>query len=263
MTSLKHDYTPFSSTYAQRPDYAPGVVDGLVRIAGAGPDDRVCDIGAGSGHLTVPLLDSGLIVDAVEPNAAMREIGMGRTAGFPRVAWHEGFGESTGRAAGVYRLVTFGSSFDRTERAAALQEADRILRPGGYFACLWNHRDLNDPLQAQIEALIHRQVPDYDYGPRRQDPSPVIRASGLFEEPLALQQRVVHPVDAESWCDAWSSHMTLGTQAGDRFGDVLDGIRTLVRAHAGGVVEVPYTTRLWIARARSDRGDRGDRGGRG
>ncbi|MEW2354022.1 class I SAM-dependent methyltransferase [Spirillospora sp. NPDC029432] len=258
MTSLKHDYTPFSSTYEHRPDYAPGVVDGLVRIARVGPEDAVCDIGAGSGHLTVPLLEHGLAVDAVEPNASMREIGERRTAGFPHVRWREGFGESTGLGTGTCGLVTFGSSFDRTEREAALKEVDRILRPGGHFACLWNHRDLDDPLQAEIEALIHRYVPAYDYGVRRQDPSPVIRASGLFEEPVALRQRVVHRVDAGRWCDAWSSHMTLGSQAGDRFGDVLDGIRALVKEHAGGgTVDVPYTTKLWVARTRRSAGDGG------
>ena len=177
MSALKHDYTPFSATYEHRPDYAPGVVEALVRFARVGPESKVCDIGAGSGHMTIPLLEHDLRVDAVEPNESMREIGVRRTAAFPDVRWHEGFGESTGLPSGAYGLATFGSSFDRTERDAALKEVDRILLPGGYFACLWNHRDLEEPLQAEIESLIHEYVPDYDYGVRRQDPTPVIRAS--------------------------------------------------------------------------------------
>jgi 16S rRNA A1518/A1519 N6-dimethyltransferase RsmA/KsgA/DIM1 with predicted DNA glycosylase/AP lyase activity len=34
------------------------------------PEMRACDVGAGTGRLTLPLLDHGLRVVAVEPNAA-------------------------------------------------------------------------------------------------------------------------------------------------------------------------------------------------
>lgn len=248
--STQFDYSPYATDYASRPDYVPGVVTATLAVAGAAPSDLVCDVGAGSAHLTIPLLERGLRVDAVEPTPAMRAVGEQRTEGMSNVRWYEGFGEDTGRPEGQYPLVTFGSSFDRTDRPSALRETARILRSGGFFACCWNHRDLEEPFQAKVEALIAERVPGYVYGVRRADQTDVIEASGLFESPVVISGRTLHRVEAGEWCDAWSSHSTLGQQAGDRFDEVLSAIRELVEREAGPYIEVPYVTRMWVAKLR-------------
>jgi SAM-dependent methyltransferase len=258
MTQVEYgyaDFTDYAATYEQRPDYAPRAVEAALRTTGIAPGAPACDVGSGSAHLAIPLLEYGLRVDAVEPTAAMREIGQRRTAGFGTVAWFDGIGERTGRPDGAYELVSFGSSFDRTDQPAALRETARLLRPGGHFLCCWNHRDFDDPLQAAIQELIAARVPGFRYGLRRQDPTRVIVDSGLFTEPVHLASTVVHELDSEAWCAAWSSHMTLGDQAGEKFPEILDGIAELVRAHAGDRVRVPYTTRMWVAQLREGAGD--------
>jgi SAM-dependent methyltransferase len=249
-TTTQFDYSPYAADYASRPDYVPNVISATLSIAGVGPDDIVCDVGAGSAHLTIPLLEHGLRVDAVEPTSAMREVGERRTLGMGNVQWYEGFGEDTSRPANRYSLVTFGSSFDRTDRSRALRETARILRPGGFFACCWNHRDLDEPLQAKVEALIHERVPGYDYGTRRADQSAVIDESGLFEPAVFLSGKTTHRVVTGVWCDAWSSHSTLGQQAGSQFDEVVDAIRNLVTAEVGDFIDVPYVTRVWVAKLR-------------
>jgi SAM-dependent methyltransferase len=246
--TTQFDYSPYAAQYASRPDYVPNVVTAALAVAGVRPGDLVCDVGAGSAHLTIPLLAHGLRVDAVEPTPAMRAVGERRTEDMPGVTWYQGFGEETGRPTDHYPLVTFGSSFDRTDRARALRETTRILRPGGWFACCWNHRDLADPFQAEVEELIRRHVPEYRYGTRRADQSDVIADSGLFEPAVFLSGRTRHRVPADEWCAAWGSHSTLGQQAGEGFDAVLDAIRDLVATQAGPVVEVPYVTRMWVAK---------------
>ncbi|SEF37297.1 Methyltransferase domain-containing protein [Amycolatopsis pretoriensis] len=258
MTQVEYEYadfTAYASTYEQRPDYAPRAIEAALRVTGVRPGDPACDVGSGSAHLAIPLLEHGLRVDAVEPTAAMREIGQRRTAGYPTVSWSEGVGERTGRPDHAYELVTFGSSFDRTDQPAALRETARLLRPGGHFLCCWNHRDFDDPLQAAIQDLIASKVPGFRYGLRRDDPTRVIVDSGLFTEPVHIASTVVHELDSAAWCAAWSSHMTLGDQAGEQFEEVLDGISALVRERAGDRIRVPYTTRMWVAKLREDAGD--------
>ncbi|ANZ39678.1 hypothetical protein BBK82_30180 [Lentzea guizhouensis] len=248
------DYSPFATTYQDRADYVPSVVDALLRVAEVRRGDAVCDIGAGSGHLTEPLLQRGFHVDAVEPTPAMRELGERRTHGYPHVRWYEGRGEASGRASEAYALVTFGSSFNLTERPLALAETARILRDGGYFACLWNHRVLDDPLQARIEELIHDRIPVYSYGVRRADQTDVIVRSGLFETPVVVSGTQVFRLPSQAWCDAWASHSTVGQQSGNGFTGLVDEIRELVRAEAGDFIDVPYTTKAWVARL--SRGDK-------
>lgn len=250
MKSLTWDYTSLAHTYGMRPPYAETVIDELVEIAGVTPGDRVCDVGAGTGHLSVHLLERGLEVDAVEPNDAMRGIGRERFEDAP-VEWFDAPAEDTHRPDRAYRLVTFGSSFNVVDRPQALAEAARMLARPGFVAMLWNHRDLDDPLQTEIEAAIASRVPGYDYGYRRSDPSGDVTASGRFHAPRRLEGTVRHEVDADEWVEAWRSHATLARQAGGQTERVVDEIGALVaRAQVGRTLTVPYTTRCWVAEAK-------------
>jgi SAM-dependent methyltransferase len=247
---LDWDYTKLAATYTLRPPYSPRAVDRIVAVRGR-PAPRVADIGAGNGHLTVDLLDRGCVVDAVEPNDAMREIGIERTKG-GAVTWHVGIGEDTGLPSDTYDLVTFGSSFATTDRQLALRETARILRRPGWFVCIWNHRDLDDPLQAEVEARIRARIPDYGYGARREDQAPVIEASGLFETPTVLREPILHRVPVSDWLAAWRSHGILESQAGSQFESILADIDRYVLSLGVDEVDIPYVTVGWIAAVRED-----------
>lgn len=241
------DYTQLADAYLKRPDYAPSALQELFRIAGLQPGDTVCDIGAGVAHLTLPLAAFGCKVDAVEPNDAMRANGQQRTAHIPSVSWSEGTGEATGRPAGAYDFVTFGSSFNACDRGRALAETHRLLKPGKYFACLWNHRDLNDPIQKRIEEIIKAAIPSYGYGTRREDQTEVIAASGLFYAARQVEGRILWEQDITDTVQAWRSHATLHRQAGDNFGAIIENIAKYLDSLGQKSITIPYTTRAWIA----------------
>ena len=242
------DYTTLADAYLKRPDYSPAALTALFRIACLKPGDKVCDIGAGVAHLTLPLAAWGCEVDAVEPNDAMRANGMKRTADLATVHWSKGTGEATGRPAGVYDFVTFGSSFNVCDRREALKETHRLLKPGGYFACLWNHRDLGDPVQKAIETIIRESIPSYGYGTRREDQSSVIAASGLFEDLVRVEGGIVQTQSVEDAIEAWRSHATLQRQAGEAFGPIVDKVAAYLQSLGTNSIKIPYTTRAWIAR---------------
>ena len=140
------DYTALAHAYLKRPDYADAAIDAMLAIMGARKRDKICDVGAGLAHLTLMLAARDMDVTAVEPNDAMRANGIKRTKELTNVRWHEGIGEQTGQPSRSFDIVTFGSSFNVCDRPAALKESARILRLGGWFACLWNHRQLDDPI---------------------------------------------------------------------------------------------------------------------
>lgn len=246
------DYTDLAEAYLKRPDYADGAIDAMLGRAGIGPGARACDVGAGVAHLTLKLAERGLEVVSVEPNDAMRRLGMERTAHLPAVRWFEGVGEDTGQEARSFDIVTFGSSFNVTDRARALVECRRILKPGGWFAAMWNHRDLEDLVQARIERLIQERVPGYQYGTRREDQGPVIEASGLFEGVERVEGTVLHTLPVGEVVAAWRSHATLERQAGERFAEVVDAIEAMLRGLGHDTLTVPYTTRIWLARLRPE-----------
>ena len=82
------------------------------------PSRPVADIGAGTGKLTKELLKHGLSVSSVEPNDAMRAIGIANTKG-KSATWSVGTGEATGLPTGSVYAVFFGSSFNVVDQKPA------------------------------------------------------------------------------------------------------------------------------------------------
>ncbi len=239
------DYTELAEAYVHRPSYAPSAIDSLAEIAGLRPGDRVCDVGAGVAHLTLEWLDRSAVVDAVEPNDSMRAIGRQRTAERSGVEWFEGVGEATGRPSDTYSVISFGSSFNVCDRMEALAESRRIGIAGAWFTAMWNHRDLDDPVQAEVEAIIRRHVPDYGYGVRREDQSAFLHESGRLDRITAVEGTLLHTLPADVAAEGWRSHATLQRQAGERFEQVVADIRAHLES-VGDEIVVPYRTRAWI-----------------
>lgn len=245
------DYTELADAYLKRPDYAQKAIDRMLETAGVKPGDRACDVGAGAAHLTLKLAEYGLYVCAVEPNDAMRANGVKRTEAYPNVHWYEGVGEHTGMADEAFEIVTFGSSFNVCDRQLALRESSRILSAGGWFACMWNHRDLNDSIQKEIETILKRNIENYDYGTRRQDQTAVIDESDLFEKVIYLEDTVVHEILTEDFIEGWKSHGTVQRQSKDKFSLINEEIRDAVQRNCGEYIKVPYTTRIWMAKKKA------------
>jgi ubiquinone/menaquinone biosynthesis C-methylase UbiE len=248
--SVTWDYSALARPYLKRPNYSEAGLDAMLAITKIKEKSAVCDVGAGIGHLTIPLSQRHLAITAVEPNDEMRKLGAERTRGATNILWQKGTGEATGLPANAFAMVTFGSSFNVTNRELALKETDRILCKGGWFSCMWNHRDLSDPLQREVEALIKDFIRDYDYGTRREDQTPIIVQSGLFTAPYQIEAPVLHRVSVSDWVEAWRSHATLDRQSGGKLNEIVESIENLIIRRGQKEITVPYKTRIWVAQTR-------------
>jgi SAM-dependent methyltransferase len=241
--------TPHASHCDEHADYSRDAVGQLLSTIGCAPGKAVADIGAGTGRLTRELLRYGLEVGAVEPNEALRSIGIRSTEG-ERVTWSFGTGESSGLRDRSTYAVFFGSSFNDVDRKRALIEAARVLVSGGWFACMWNHRSLEDPLQQRIEAIIKGHIPGYADGPRRENPTAVICASRLYSAVNIIEGSFVCNVPRSEIVAAWSLHAALRRQAGNQalFERIVGEISISLDRQPGSV-DVPYTTRIYYAQS--------------
>jgi ubiquinone/menaquinone biosynthesis C-methylase UbiE len=241
------DYTNLAEAYLKRPDYSLDAIQAMLETSGTGVGSLACDVGAGVAHLTLMLEKAGLLVTSIEPNDAMRSLGQNRTAELKGVKWIEGTGENTYQDSETFNIVTFGSSFNVCDRQKALCESARILKDKGWFVCMWNHRDLTDPIQAEIESIIKSIIPEYGYGTRREDQVEVINTSGLFSDVVKLSGRILHSQPINDVVEAWRSHATLQRQAGELFNQVIDKIEKYLLSLDSSEIDVPYTTNIWMA----------------
>jgi ubiquinone/menaquinone biosynthesis C-methylase UbiE len=243
------DYTELAQAYVKRPDYSDDALSKMLDIIGISgrKEAKICDVGAGVGHLTIKLAEKKYTINAVEPNDAMRKLGIERTKHFDNVTWSEGTGEETGQSENSFDLVSFGSSFNVTNRQKALIETARILKPNGWFACMWNHRNLKDSLQKKIEDAISSKIKEYSYGSRREDQTEHINQSSLFKEVIQVEGTIIHQQSKEDCIEAWRSHGTLHRQAGEKFDSIINDISNVLESENITNLNIPYTTKIWIA----------------
>ena len=208
-------------------------------------------MGAGTANLSILLAQKGLQVLALEPNMAMRQLGVRRTQRNQNITWANMTAEDTRLKSDAYDMVSFGSSFNVVDRSAALLESLRISKPAAWFMAIWNHRDLDDPLQQRIEACIKGNITDYDYGSRRQDQNDFLLQSGLFSQVNYFESRMRVKQHIDDVREAWHSHATLQRQAGKYFITVIKQIDEILRRQGSETLEIPYTSRAWVARFRA------------
>ena len=243
------DYTNLAKAYLKRPSYSGEAVEAMIKITQLGSSHSVCDVGAGVAHLTLDLNNYFGSIKAVEPNNAMRELGASRTGNLKNISWSEGTGEDTRMPSNTFDMVTFGSSFNVCNQSEALAETSRILKPKGWFACMWNHRILSDPTQSKIETIIKENIPNFDYGRRREDQTEVIKNSYLFSKIIKLEGDVSHTQSRADIVEAWASHASLERQAGDKFESIINMISKYLDGLNLPEIVIPYKTRIWLAQS--------------
>jgi SAM-dependent methyltransferase len=124
----------FAETYdLNRPAPPAALLDVLTRAAGVERPRLVVDLGSGTGLSSRAWADRAEEVVGVEPQAPMRARAEAATAA-PNVRYVEGWSYETGLGDGSADMVTCSQSFHWMEPGPTLDEAARVLRPGGVFA---------------------------------------------------------------------------------------------------------------------------------
>ena len=241
------DYTKLADAYLKRPNYSEVAIDSILSIIKVHAGSKICDVGAGVAHLTLMLAARNFDVTAVEPNDAMRKNGILRTQKYKNVTWYEGTGENSGQPSSSFDIVSFGSSFNVCNRTEALKETARLLKPDGWFVCMWNNRNLEDEIQSDIEAIIKNTVPEYNYGTRRETQTQIIDSSKLFNSVIHVSSNVWHQQNVDECIEAWRSHATLERQTGAKFKKVISEIEDYLNKLNKSIIDIPYTTNIWIA----------------
>jgi SAM-dependent methyltransferase len=222
-----------------RPDYPAEAIDWMVAHLGLTTGARVLDIGAGTGKLTRPLLERGLDVIAVDPVDGMLAT-LRATA--PRADVRAGQAEALPLADDAVDGIVAGQAFHWFASAAALDEFARVLRPPGRLALVWNRRDLDQPLQAEIGRLI---APYRGSAPAHATDAWRAAFTGAAPFRLVAERTTSHSqrLDADGLVDRVLSISFVAALDERERGSVAARVRELVRA---APLELRYVTELFV-----------------
>jgi SAM-dependent methyltransferase len=221
-----------------RPEYPPEAIAFLAReldLIGGHPPRRVVDLAAGSGKLSRPLAKLGCEVIAVEPVDEMR------AAIGPGIEALAGTAEAMPLADDSADAVTVGQAFHWFDGPKALAEIERVLRPGGALALVWNRRPVeSSELHAAISEIMapyRGDAPSHGSGAWRD----TFAGRGLREARFDFVQRL----DADGLADRVGSTSFIAALDEPERARVLERVRALVD---GGAVDVPYVCEVHVWR---------------
>ncbi|BDX34004.1 SAM-dependent methyltransferase [Mycobacterium antarcticum] len=117
-----------------RPSYPPEAIDWLLQDGAR----NVLDLGAGTGKLTVRLVERGLDVVAVDPIPEMLEV---LSRSLPDTPALLGSAEEIPLPDSSVDSVLVAQAWHWFDPERAIKEVARVLRPGGRLGLVWNTRD--------------------------------------------------------------------------------------------------------------------------
>lgn len=225
---LASNFADVADAYERgRPEYPPAVVGALAAELGIEPGAPVLDLAAGTGKLTRALLGAGLDVVAVEPQAPLRDV-LAAAVGAERV--REGLAEAIPLPDGSQAGVTVADAFHWFDRAIALGEIRRVLRPRGGLAVIstvpdWSGASWAHELGTLMEAL-RPEHPHFD-GPPWQD---AVRAAGGWTAPREIRVTASQPTRPERVVDHLASMSWVAAMPEEERMETLDRIAAIVSA---------------------------------
>ncbi len=225
-----------------RPTYPAAAVDLLIATAGLDPGHRVLDLAAGTGKLTRLLHDRRLACVAAEPSPSMREVFARVVPGVPLVG---ATAERIPLGPGTVDAVVVAQAFHWFDPEVALAEIDRVLRPGGWLALIWNERDESEPMVAELVGISKWDVSaPYPIG---MDFGAVIDRSGRFGTVQRTQLPFVQQLDLEAFVEQVASRSYVQVLPEPDRRNLLDQVEAFGTTLPQPIA-MPYITDLFCAR---------------
>ncbi len=221
-------FNRMAEVYDARPPYPTALVDTLVTLA-TSVGQRVLDIGAGIGHLALPLAQRGLDVMAVEPAMAMlKRLQLSAARSGLALRSMHATAEALPFAGPDFDLALIADALHFVDAELAAAELRRVLAPRGALAIV-TCEYADTPFMCDIRKLVDASA---DRRPR--DVTQAIRHLASLAEIRLAQEWTFHdetPVDSTTLDRILQSVSFIGPAMNPaRFAALRQGLRALPHA---------------------------------
>lgn len=198
-----------------RPSYPPEAIDWLLPTGAR----TVLDLGAGTGKLTVRLVERGLDVIAVDPIAEMLEV---LSSSLPETPALLGTAEEIPLPDDSVDCVLVAQAWHWFDPQRAAKEIARVLRPGGRLGLVWNTRDERMGWVKDLGAIIGHEHDPLNDEVTLAEPFGAIERKHVEWTSYLTPQALIDLVASRSYC------ITSPTEVRER---TLDRVRELLKTH--------------------------------
>jgi SAM-dependent methyltransferase len=239
---------------AARPDYPEALIEDVVSYAGLKPNNKILEVGCGTGQATKSFAKRGFPILATDPGPEMLRGAREGLADFSNVEFLETTFEAWTAQQETFRLIIAAQSWHWVSPKVRFAKAAEVLSPDGSLA-VFGHVPvgLPAPLLALIKDIYLRQTGQWGPPPEAWY-LPGGPFKGWFDE-SGLFGPVEHKSYSWKWPHTRSSYTDfLRTRSDIRMlssakrDELLGEIAKAVDDH-GGQFDLDYETHLYIARS--------------
>jgi SAM-dependent methyltransferase len=236
-----------------RPDYPDALIDDVVTYADLKPDDKILEVGCGTGQATRGFAARGFSILATDPGPEMLRGARESLACFSNVEFLETTFEAWPANRAVFRLIIAAQSWHWVSPEVRFSKAAEVLSPDGTLA-VFGHVPvgLPGPLLDRFKEIYLRQIGEW--GPPPEGwylPNGPFKGwfdqSGLFGPVMHRCYPWKRRHTTSSYADYLSSRSDHRMMEAVKRDEVIGGIAKAIDG-VGGHFDMDYETHLYIAR---------------
>lgn len=242
---------------AARPDYPDWVWETLRSRCGLSPRCAAFEVGAGTGKATRELLSRGADpLFAIEPDARLAQF-LRTSAASPALTVIEATFEDAALPRADFDLGLAATSFHWLDELKGLNKVAELLRPGGWWAAVWNvfgDDDRPDPFHDATDALLSdgpKSPSQGAYALQHNTRMSAFGRCGAFEDISHAREAWELVVDADEVVALYSTYSNITALPPDERQGTLAELRRIAADEFGGRVVRNMITTLYTARRRA------------
>ena len=253
-------FNTVSETYEKiRPGYPDELYQAVFDYAHFDASCAAAEVGIGAGQATLPVLETGCALTAVEYGDQLAQVCREKFRDYPRFSVITGKFEDAVLPENTFDLVYSASAFHWIPEEIGYPKAFRLLKSGGAFARFANHpyqaKDNPELSEAIQHAYAQYYYPYYKKQPAKPAEFTEDRAAaiakiadkyGFTDTRYALfhRQRILTAAEYRSLIGTYSDHIAIGESVRESFHDAIE---EAINRH-GGSITIDDTIDLQLAR---------------
>lgn len=255
MSDFEKTFDNATLDYEQsRPSYPDELYRDLFAYQPVGRNRCALEIGAGTGKASLPILDSGGCLTALEPGAKLAAFAQKRFEGYSQAVLHQLTLQDFECAPNAFDLIYAATAFHWIPEAYGYRRVYELLKRGGAFARFAYHAgpDQGRPEMAEAIQQVYNRFDTLaqkgrPFGREKAEALAKLAVSYGFVDTQVHLYHMKKDFTADDYMKllrTYPSHMALAEQ---ERAELFSGIHDAIERH-GGTISVYYTVDMELAR---------------